>query len=284
MPLPVPGRVAEMLRRSTVQVANTRGGQRGSGSGIALEGERVLTNAHVVGGDGLAIESWEGDHLAASLLKLDRRRDLALLRVPGLHVTPGVLGDSGALRVGTPVVAVGNPLGFSGAVSSGTVHRIGPVHAVSSMPWIHADVRLAPGNSGGPLADFQGRIMGINTMVLSTGIALAIPSRAVQAFLSRPATRRSLGVVVRAVQAPRDGVGMMILELIAGGAAEMASLLPGDILVGARDSRFRYLDDLQAAIDEAPDGLLPLDFYRAGTKVVRHVTARLAAVPLQTAA
>ncbi|MGH9639895.1 MAG: S1C family serine protease, partial [Bryobacteraceae bacterium] len=269
-----------------VQVASGGPGAQvaGSGSGIALEGERVLTNAHVIGGEGLTIESWEGDRLAASLLKLDRRRDLALLRVPGLRVTPGVLGDSDALRVGTPVVAVGNPLGFTGAVSSGTVHRIGPVHPFSALSWIHADVRLAPGNSGGPLADFQGRIVGINTMIVRGGIALAIPSRAVQAFLSRPITPRSLGVVVRPVQVPKNGIGMMILELIAGGAAEMASLLPGDILVGARDSRFRYLDDLQAAIDEAPGGLLPLDFYRSGTKILRHVTARLAAVRLQPAA
>ncbi|MGH9608127.1 MAG: hypothetical protein ACRD34_00500 [Bryobacteraceae bacterium] len=75
----------------------------------------------------------------------------------------------------------------------------------------------------------------------------------------------------------------LVAELVAGGAAEMAFLLPGDILVGARNSRFSYVDDLQAAIDEAPNGLLPLDFYRSGTNVLRHVTARLAA-PVQTAA
>lgn len=161
MPLPVPGRVAEMLRRSTVQVAGSGSTvQVTGGSGIALEGERVLTNAHVAGRERLSIESWEGDRLGASLIKMDRRRDLALLRVPGLRVTPGTLGDSDALRVGTPVVAVGNPLGFTGAVSSGIVHRIGPVHSFGALQWIHADVRLAPGNSGGPLSDFQGRSWG----------------------------------------------------------------------------------------------------------------------------
>ncbi|HEX7361602.1 MAG TPA: trypsin-like peptidase domain-containing protein [Bryobacteraceae bacterium] len=284
MPLPVPGRVAEMLRRSTVQVAGSGSGvQVTGGSGIALEGEHVLTNAHVAGGERLVIESWEGDRLPAALIKMDRRRDLALLRVPGLRVTPGTLGDSDGLRVGTPVVAVGNPLGFTGAVSSGIVHRIGPVRFLGALQWIHADVRLAPGNSGGPLSDFQGRIMGINTMIVRGGIALAIPSRAVQTFLSRPATQGSLGVVVRPVQVPNNSFGMMILELVAGGAAEMASLLPGDILVGAGHSRFSYVDDLQAAIDEAPNGLLPLDFYRSGTNVLRHVTARLA-TPVQTAA
>lgn len=284
MPLPVPGRIAEMLRRSTVQVFTMHREQSGNGSGVALVGERVLTNAHVIRGERLTVESWEGARLAASLEKLDRRRDLALLRVPGLRVTPGELGDSDALRVGTPVVAVGNPLGFTGAVSSGIVHSIGAVHPLSALPWIHADVRLAPGNSGGPLADFQGRILGINTMVMSSGVALAIPSRAVQLFLSRPGSARSLGVVVRPVHVPQNGLGMMILELVADGAAELASLLPGDILVGTRNSRFHHVDDLQNAIDEASDGLLPLDFYRAGTNVLRHVTASLRAEPLQTAA
>lgn len=284
MPLPVPGRVAEALRRSTVQIIIGRGRQQGSGSGVALADERVLTNAHVVRGEQISIESWEGRALRASLVKMDRRRDLALLHAPGLDVTVGHLGDSDQLRVGTPVVAVGNPLGFTGAVSSGIVHRLGPAFPFSALPWIHADVRLAPGNSGGPLADFQGRIVGINTMIVSGGIALAIPSRAVQTFLSRSSVPRSLGVVVRPVQISKTDIGMMILELVPRGAADIASLLPGDILVGAGDSRFRYVDDLQAAIDEAPAGLLQLAFYRGGTTSLRHVSARVAEETIPAAA
>lgn len=284
MPLPVPGRVAEALRRSTVQVVSARGRRQGNGSGVALAAEQILTNAHVMSGGPIAVETWEGNSLPASLLKMDRRRDLALLQAPGLQVTPGTLGDSDQLRVGTPVVAVGNPLGFTGAMSSGIVHRLGPAYPFSALPWIHADVRLAPGNSGGPLADFQGRILGINTMIVSGGIALAIPSRAVQTFLSRPSVPRTLGVVVRPVQTSKNAIGMMILELAAGGAAEKASLLPGDILVAAGDSRFRYIDDLQAAIDDAPAGLLHLDFYRGGTNTLRHVTARVAAETIPNAA
>ena len=277
MALPIPGRVAEALRRSTVRVTSGRAKeQEGDGSGVVLTGARVVTNAHVVRGERVTVESWEGDRVPASLLKIDRGRDLALLGAPGLAAPAAILGESNRLHVGAPVVAVGNPLGFTGAVSSGVVHLIGPVHPFSGLPWIQADVRLAPGNSGGPLADYQGQVVGINTMIVAGGLALAIPSRRVQAFLSQATSGRSLGVVLRPVLLANKAVGLMILELVSGGGAESASLLPGDILIGANGSRFRSVDDLQNAMDEAPDALLRLDFYRAGQKAMRHVTVSVA--------
>ena len=277
MALPIPGRVAEALRRSTVRVTGLRAsGQQGDGSGVVLDGERVITNAHVVRGERLSVESWEGNHVEASLLKIDRGRDVALLRVPGLAAPAASLGDSDRLRVGAPVLAVGNPLGFTGAVSSGVVHLIGPVHTFSGLSWIQADVRLAPGNSGGPLADFQGQVVGVNTMIVTGGLALAIPSRRVQSFLSQASSGRTLGVVVHPLQLTHRAVGLMILELVPGGGAEQASLLPGDILAGANGSEFRSIDDLQSAIDEASDDLLRLDFYRAGQRKTRHVTVSVA--------
>jgi serine protease Do len=275
MPIPIPGRIAEALRRSTAQVRIETRQEQGNGSAVVLPGDRAITNAHVVRGDRLIVESWEGTRISATLMKIDQRRDLALLRVPGLRALAASLGDSDELKVGTPVIAVGNPLGFTGAVSSGIVHRVGPAAPISQLPWIHADVRLAPGNSGGPLADFQGQIVGINTMIVGGGLALAVPSRTIQAFLARETPGRTLGVVVRPVQLRNQKLGMMILELVPGGGAEMASLLLGDILVGANDSAFRYIDDLQAAIDSSR-GTLRLDFYRAGQRTLRHVTATLA--------
>jgi serine protease Do len=236
---------------------------------------QVITNAHVIQGGPLAVESWEGKKVSASVLKVDRGRDLALLSAPGLQAPSAQLGDSNELRAGTPVIAVGNPMGFVGAVSTGIVHAIGPAAPISRSVWIHADVRLAPGNSGGPLADLQGQIVGINTMIVAGGLALAIPSRAVQSFLTHTRSRRSLGVVVRPVGLKERGIGMMILELLRGGAAERASLVPGDILVGRKKQRFRFLDDLQNAIDEAPGALLRLEFYRAGQEQLRQVAVQL---------
>ncbi len=275
MPIPVPGRIAEALRRSTVQIQSGRARSRGNGSGVVVTDQHVVTNAHVVRGAHLSVESWEGKTVPASLVKVDRHRDLALLAAPDLHAPVSPLGDSEALRAGTPIVAVGNPMGFVGAVSTGIVHSIGTAAPISGLSWIHADVRLAPGNSGGPLADFKGQIVGINTMILAGGLALAIPSRSVQSFLTRPASGRSLGVVVRPVQLPNRGFGLMILELIPRGAAEYGSLLPGDILAGANGSRFRYLDDLQNAIDQSLAGVLHLDFYRAGQRNLRQVSVQL---------
>jgi serine protease Do len=284
MALPVPGRVVEALRRSTVRIAIDSYEYGGNGSGIALLNERVITNAHVVRGSRIAVESWEGESRPAQLLQTDSRRDLALLEVPGLEAAAGELGDSDRVRVGTPVLAVGNPLGFTGAVSSGIVHHVGPAHSFSRLKWIYADLRLAPGNSGGPLADFQGHIIGMNTMIVG-GIALAIPSRALQAFLScsgKPP--RNLGIVVRPVAISQGRLGMVILEVTPGGAAEAASLLPGDILVGAGAVQFEELDDLKTAIDEAPGGLLRLAFYRAGTKSLRYVTVQVEPARAKTAA
>src|SRR3954469_2545886 len=199
MALPVPGRVVEILRRSTVEVLSGSSRVSGTGTGTVVTEGQVLTNAHVVRGTSVTVASWEGDRLPATVLRLDQQRDLALLAVQGLRAPASPLGDSDSLRPGTPVLAVGNPLGFVGAVSSGVVHSLGIAPPMGGRTAIYADVRLAPGNSGGPLADYRGQVVGINTMVVSGGLALAVPSRAVQLFLNRNRSGSSLGVVVRPV-------------------------------------------------------------------------------------
>jgi serine protease Do len=274
MPIPVPGRLGEALRRSTVHVRVAGGRQEGSGSGIALTGDRVLTNAHVVRGGPITVEWWEGKAMAATVTKVDRHRDLALLQVPKLEAPPATLGDSSRLKAGTPVIAVGNPLGFIGALSSGVVHALRPLSG-GGPKWIHADVRLAPGSSGGPLADFDGQILGVNTMIIPSGLALAIPSRAIQSFLLPAAKRKTLGVTVRPVQGRNGQTGLMILEIEENSAAEKSSLLPGDILAGANGHKFRDTDDLQSAMDEAADALLHMEFYRAGKPELRRVAVEL---------
>lgn len=284
MPMPVPGRIVEALRRSTVQVLSGAAQDRGSGSGIVITDGQVVTNAHVVRGKPVAVESWEGSRLPADLLKLDRLLDLALLRVPHLNVPPASLGDSDSVRPGVPVVAVGNPLGFVGAVSSGIVHSIGPAAPLGGQTAIFADLRLAPGNSGGPLADFRGQVIGINTMLINGGLAVAIPSRLVQSFLRRSAPASRLGVVVRPVRLHDRSMGMMILELTPGGAAERASLLPGDILVGSNGVRFRGVEDLEAIAEQVPGSVVHIEFNRAGLRTVRRVALLLERKPVPSAA
>jgi len=281
MPFPVPGRIAERLRQSTVQIRSGRGRTQGNGSGLVLNAGRIVTNAHVVvagenGIGGLSIESWDGQTRPATVVKLDRRRDLALVSVERETATPGTLASKPA-QPGQPVIAVGNPLGFVGAISSGVVHRIGTIRGLGPTLWIQADLRLAPGNSGGPLADLHGEVVGINSMIAG-GLALAIPAQAVQRFVESGGNSRSLGVVVRPVEfASQRGArrpGLLILELIANGAAERASLLPGDLLAAANDKPLNDPDDLMAAIET--NTTLALEFYRGDIARVRRVTVQLA--------
>jgi serine protease Do len=277
MPIPVPGRLAESVRQSVAQVL----GKGGSlGSGVVVKPGSLVTNAHVLPnanqGSEVRVESWEGASLTASVMKINRSRDLALLAVPRLKAAPLPLGDSEALRAGMPVFAIGNPLGFVGAVSSGVIHQ------ANLRRWVCADVRLAPGNSGGPLMNFSGQIVGINTMLIRGGLALAVPSRSVEKFLKHEDSR-NLGVVVKGVEF-RGRFGVLVTGIVAASAAERASLLPGDILTGANGVTFAHADDLTDAIDGAANGLLDLEFYRGDGKAARHVTADLTGLSARTAA
>ncbi len=169
--------LAETLRRSTVQIYARR---HGAGSGVIWNAEGlVVTNAHVIESRECVVETPDGRKLEAVLVKRDARRDLAVLRVsPAAPWEPAALGDSRNLRAGQVVLAVGNPLGVSGAVTTGIIH------ATSRKEWIQADISLAPGNSGGMLADTEGRLIGINSMIYQ-GIALAVPTHAIALFLAR---------------------------------------------------------------------------------------------------
>jgi serine protease Do len=172
------------------------------------------------------------------------------------------VGDSNALRAGQIVLAVGNPLGFVGALSTGVIHGRGPVPGLGRRTWVQADVRLAPGNSGGPLADAEGRVIGINTMIAGR-LALAVPSSDVAAFLRRDHV--PLGVTLR--QIPQRG--LLILEVAPDSPAARASLLTGDILIGIDP------DELQDEIDRRD--VLLLRFTRGGNPAIREVAVRLRA-------
>jgi serine protease Do len=168
--------ITSRLRPSAVQILDGRGG----GSGVIWRDGTIVTNAHVVRGSEAAIVYSDGRESRARVLLCDRERDLALLA--GAGGSPARIGDSDALRPGQFVLALGNPLGMTGAISTGIVHAIGPVDAGPRRLWVQADVRLAPGNSGGMLANAAGEVIGINTMIYR-GLALAAPSNEVEAFV-----------------------------------------------------------------------------------------------------
>ncbi len=248
------GNIAERLRRSTAKVHLEQ--RSGTGSGVVWSTNGlILTNAHVARGSGAHVELWDGRMLDARVVARDPWRDLATLRVASAGLEPVTPGDSSLVRPGELVIAIGNPLGFAGALSTGTVHSVGG-------GWIGANVRLLPGNSGGPLANARGEVVGINTAVVN-GIGMAIASNLAADFIRRGG-RPPLGVTLRP-QPP----GLLILEVDPKGAAAAASLRPGDIVLGS-------FDDLGEAPASGQE-VIRLRFLRGGQSRVREVFVRLAA-------
>jgi serine protease Do len=194
--------------------------------------------------------------------------------------------DSSQVRPGELAIAIGNPMGFVGALATGVIYGVGPIRHLGSQAWVQADVRLAPGNSGGPLADARGRIVGINTMVAGR-LALAIPSNAVRDFLFGGTADGWLGVTVHPALIPRASsrgktFGLVVLEVEPGSPAAQASLLPGDILLGVEDNPFASVDDLSRALRGRGPRLLRFEFLRGDYSRVRRVTVQLGAHPARS--
>jgi serine protease Do len=271
------GEIAERLRRSTVEV-RLRGADAGGSGVIATADGQIVTNAHVARGEGATIRLWDGRELPATLLARDTRRDLATLKVESGGLPAATFGDSNALRVGELVMAIGNPLGFIGALTTGVVHALGSLAGFGRQSWVLADVRLAPGNSGGPLADAFGRVIGINTMIVN-GLGAAVPGNAVTAFLRRGASGFSLGVTVQPVRLEDRRFGLLVLKVEPGSAAAAAPLWTGDVLIGVGSRPFRSVDDLHEAMHEAiadAGGVVHLQFLRGDRAATREVAIRLA--------
>lgn len=180
--------VVGRLRENTVEL---RSMGRARGSGVIWRSDGlIVTSAHVVGGarlahHGLQVVLPDKRRLPAAVLEWNRQLDLALLRVEARGLPSAQVGDSNCLRPGELVLAVGHPFGLSAAVVTGVVHAA-PTRGAAGPRWVQADLRLAPGNSGGPLADAAGQVVGINAMIVGR-LALAVPSQVVETFVTRSA-------------------------------------------------------------------------------------------------
>ncbi len=274
------GEIAEKLRRSTVLI---HAGGGGSGSGVIWSSDgTIITNAHVVLGTQISLQLWDGQEFRATMASRDPHRDLAVLRIDATNLPSAFVADSSQVRPGELAIAIGNPLGFIGALTTGVIHAVGPLRGLSSQSWVQSHVRLAPGNSGGPLANARGGVIGINTMVAGR-LALAIPSSVVRDFLSSGPSDAWLGVTVRPVRIPRSKAaggsgrtfGLVLIEVDLCSPASCASLLPGDILLGSEQKAFTSLDDLTEALQGNGPRLLRLEFLRGDYSRVRRVTVQL---------
>lgn len=260
--------LAERLCRSTVQVQSRRSG---GGSGVIWHPDGlIVTNAHVARGSRATVELSDGRTLEATVAARDLPSDLAALKVKVTHLPAITAGNASTLRVGELVLAVGNPHGLAGALTTGIVHTVGSKDTFGSPRWVQADVRLAPGNSGGPLADAEGRVIGINSRIVD-GLALAIPSNTVARFLRNQEWRPDLGIITQPVLVPlrdRRVIGLLVCELTPSSPAEAAGLLIGDVLTGVGGQCFQTLNTLISTLQEtSPNARLELELLRGGNLI-----------------
>ena len=277
MAIPGFGEIAEQLRRSTVLVHSD---DRGAGSGVIWSSDGVVvTNAHVVRGSRVGVQLWDGREFEGVIRSRDPRRDLAQLRIGATTLPAACAADSSEVHAGELAIAVGNPMGFVGALATGVIHAVGPLRGLGRQTWVQAALRLAPGNSGGPLANAHGRIIGINTMVAGR-LALAIPSNIVRDFLSAGPENAWLGVTVHPALIPRSTgggktFGLIVLEVEPGSPADLASLMAGDILLGTEEKTFTAIEDLASALQGGNSRVLRVEFLRGDYGRIRRVSVQL---------
>jgi serine protease Do len=183
---------AEALDRVRPAIVRVRGRGPAGAGGVVWRPDTVVTNHHVIAGAGQALRvvGVDGRAHAARVLETSPRLDLALLEVPGADLLPAPIGRSAGLRVGALVFAVGHPWGQPWVVTAGVVSGLGAVPAPGRTEpgsYIRSDVRLAPGNSGGPLLDARGEVVGLNAMVIGGDLSIAIPSDVVRRWLGERA-------------------------------------------------------------------------------------------------
>jgi len=265
--------VADMLRQVTVEIRN---GSHSHGSGVIWSADGlIVTNAHVLSGGEATVGLWDGSTLPGQVLRHDRARDLAAVRVSARGLPAAMAADPQDLKPGALVLAMGHPFGVRGALSLGVLHSGLSQGRGSRVRWLRADVRLAPGNSGGPLADARGRILGLNTLI-ADGLAYAIPSPAVARFVATDDERAVLGVVVRPVLLCRgDAIGFLVLEVAAASAASEAGLTTGDVLTAIDGVPFGDPGGLAAVLDVAqPSDRLQVEFIRGFERITREIPLR----------
>ncbi|MFT3917537.1 MAG: trypsin-like peptidase domain-containing protein [Anaeromyxobacteraceae bacterium] len=278
--------LAELVARAAPSVVGLEH-RRGQGSGVVLAPDGwILTNAHVARGPGPLTVRLSGARVArGELVGSDARTDLAVVRTDARDLAALALSER-RLRVGELVLAIGNPLGFERSVTAGVVsalHRnlpAGPRGDGVLEGLVQTDAAVNPGNSGGPLLDAEGRVVGITTAMLpwARGIGFAVPARTASWIASvlmadGEVRRPFLGVSARGedldladAREAGHGRGVRVLEVMSGSPAEAAGLRPGDLLVAAAGAPTETLDDLVRAMVLGHPAALGVDVVRGGAR------------------
>jgi S1-C subfamily serine protease len=264
---------------------------QGNGSGFIFTSDGfILTNSHVVHhADRIEVALSDGRRFHANLIGDDPDTDLAVIRIAASNLISAQLGDSQSIRVGQLVIAIGNPYGFQYTVTAGVVSALGrSLRSRSGRLMdniIQTDAALNPGNSGGPLVNANGEVIGVNTAVIlpAQGICFAIAINTAKFVAGRlikdGKVRRSyIGVGGQNVPLPRQLVrfhalpmesGVLVVSIESGSPAQRAGLLEGDVIVGYDGKPIADIDDLHRLLTEERVGVgSPLTIIRRSEKIV----------------
>ena len=277
--------LAERLKPALVQVRVRRAAEpqkegeqaptpeerRTSGSGVLIRSDGYLiTNEHVVvDAERIQVKLADGRRFEGRLVGKDERVDLALVKIEGTGLPVAALGDSNRLRVGEFVLALGQPFGLEQSVSFGIVSRKGAplLVAAPGFDFIQTDATVNPGNSGGPLVNMAGEVVGINSMAARNGtIGFAIPINLVKGLLPQLASKGKvewgwLGVGIADVADDdlpkyqlKEPRGVLIRHVVAGQPADKGGLRADDVVLAVDGTQIEGMRDLQRIIASTPVG------------------------------
>jgi S1-C subfamily serine protease len=271
--------------------------QGGMGSGLVLASDGlILTNSHVVAGAShIVVTMTDGQKSEARILGEDPHTDIAVLRTDHALIAPSLsFHDSKSLRVGQLAIALGNPLGFEHTVTAGVVSAIGrSLRAVTGRlidDVIQTDAALNPGNSGGPLVDAKGRVIGINTAVIrgAQGICFSVAANTAldvvtQVLRYGRVRRASLGIEGANTIIPRHialhaGItqrnGVRVMKVLGSSPAEHAGIQSGDLIIAIDDNEVQGIDDLLSLLNhERLNADVKVTVLRKGERRDRYVAA-----------
>jgi S1-C subfamily serine protease len=245
----------------------------GNGAGVIWRADGIIvTNRHVVEDDRIDVWTHDGRHFTGIVAARHEDHDLAVIKVAADDLPAAEIGDSTTVRPGQIAIAIGHPVGFTASLTLGIVTATGQA-ATGSGPrtgdWIQTDVTLMPGNSGGPLFDAWGKVIGINTMVQGD-LSLAVPSRAADHFVAGDHPGAILGyigidgqvVTLRRASVP---VGFLVAEIAENGPADRAGLIVGDVIIGVDGTAVTDDEDPPASLQRLrPGAAVQLDVLRGG--------------------
>jgi len=295
--------IFDFFRRFMPNPPDPGPGGQGLGSGFIISSDGyILTNAHVVAdSEDVVVRLADAREFKGKIVGVDARTDVALLKVNAAGLPTVTLGNSESLKVGEWVAAIGSPFGFINTITAGIVSAKGrSLPDESFVPFIQTDVAVNPGNSGGPLLNLRGEVVGINSAIYSRtggymGVSFAIPIEVAldvgkQLQATGKVTRGRLGVQIQALTPELaksfkldDVKGVLVASVEPGSPAAKAGLQPGDVILGLEGKPVQSANELPRLVaGTKPGTTVTLDVWRSGAR--RQVKATLAEFPSESVA